>query len=79
MIQIQKFYDFGNNRIEVTLTNGQKLTLMVNAESGKVSILSDSPHMVGNTVDVVQKSGPWVGEAMPQNIIEVVGYGYPSD
>lgn len=62
---------YGSQRIEVSLTNGQKFTVMVNQDTGKVSLYTDSPNVIG-----VQYSNV-IG--LPVNAVPVEYYGYPSD
>jgi hypothetical protein len=78
-ISIESCRPYGPQRIEVKLSNGQALTLMVDSDTGKLSILSDTPHMVAEHAEVVQNDGYCKGNAMPQYIVSVECYGYPSD
>ncbi len=72
MIKIRESNQYlSDQRIEVTLTNGQSFTVMVDSETGKVSILSDSPHAIGFQLD--NEKG------LPQNVVAVNYYGYPSE
>ena len=68
---IDKFSMSSYQRLEVTLSNGQALTLMVDADTGKVRILSDSPHVIGT-----QATGD---SGLPVNVVYVDYYGYPID
>jgi len=72
LTKILSFYAFGDNRIEIKLSNGQALTLQVNPDTGKVRVLSDAPHVIGNQA-LDRDSG------LPCNIVPVEYYGYPQD
>jgi hypothetical protein len=76
---IESFHAFGDQRIEVKLSNGQELTLFVDSETGKVSILAYNPHLVGELHTVVHTEGRYKGLNFSKVMAEVNHYGYPSD
>jgi len=69
--------EHSDQRVEISLTNGQELTLMVNPETGKVCLLSNEPYMIGKTVQVIQSEGPYKGMTMHLNMVDVSYYGHP--
>lgn len=71
MTTIEFFYGASKQRIEIELSNGQTLTLMVNQVTGKVSVLSDNPHVIGFQLN--NEKG------LPVNVVPVNYYGYPSE
>jgi hypothetical protein len=72
MIKFKTFQSYGDQRIEVELTNGQHLTVFVDPETGKLSILSDMPHVIGT-----QATNKTTG--FPINVVPIEYYGYPSE
>ena len=71
MTIIKRFYSMSTQRIEIELSNGQSLTLMVNQDTGKVSVLSDNPHVIGFQLN--NEKG------LPVNVVPVNYYGYPTE
>lgn len=62
---------FGNQRIEVTLSNKVSFTIFVNEKTGKVSLLSDQPLQIGTMVDIEN--------GYPACVSKIDHYGYPTD